>query len=271
MQASPFTSAHSKLARARKHLDDLRAAIVAFLATQPYEVMREEEISSGDLVYKLRTCHEVPGDLSLIIGDVLHNLRSALDHLAWRLVELNNKTPNRNTQFVICANQTAFQNRVAQGALREMSQTARTFIENLHPYRGGDDILWQLNELENIDKHRLLLVTGNAFNSLGLAWKFTAPGKPDTSITLPLDMRPTDRSFPLHQGAEVLRVNKAARQSHDLSFPIQLQEPNFTFDIGFADGAVMTGEPVEEKLEEMYTRVEQILRLADLQLSNSTT
>ena len=66
---------------------------------------------------------------------------------------------------------------------------------------------------------------------------------------------------------EVCRESKAARQSHDPSFPIQLQEPKFIFDIGFADGTVMTGEPVEEKLGEMYTRVEEILRLADQQFS----
>jgi hypothetical protein len=264
MQASPFTGAHSKLARARKHLDELRAAIAAFFAAQPYEVLHEEEISTGDLIYKLRICHEVPGDWSLIVGDVLHNLRSALDHLAWRLVELNNNTPSRHIQFVICANQAAFQ-RAAPNNLRGVSQTAMTFIENLHPYRGGDDLLWQLNELNSIDKHRLLLVTGSAFRSLGLAWKFT-----EASITLPLNLRPADRLFPLRHGVELLRVMKAARQSHDPSFPIQREEPKFIFDIGFADGVVMTGEPVEEKLEEMYTHIEKILHLADRQLSTST-
>ena len=270
MQSSPFTGAHNKLARARRHLDEIRAAIAAFFATQPYEIMREEETSTGDLVYRLRIHQEVPGDWSLIVGDVLHNMRSALDHLAWRLVELNNNTPGRHTQFVICADQAAFQ-RAAPNNLRGVSQTAMTFIENLRPYRGGDDLLWQLNELDSTDKHRLLLVTGGAFRSLDLAWKFTAPGQPDAAITLPLALRPADRLFPLRHGVEIFRVMKAARQSRDPAFPITEEEPKFTFDIGFADGVVMTGEPVVEKLEEMHTHIEEILRLADLQLGTSTT
>jgi hypothetical protein len=146
MQANPFTGAHGKLTRARKHIEELRAAIAAFFATQPYEIMQEEDTSTGDLIYRLRIHHEVPDDWSLIVGDILHNMRSSLDHLAWRLVELNNKIPGRHTQFVISADQAAFQ-RAAQTNLRGVSQTAMTFIENLHPYRGGDDLLWQLMNL----------------------------------------------------------------------------------------------------------------------------
>ena len=59
MQASPFTGAHNKLVRARRHLEELRAAISAFFATQPYEVVQLEETSTGDLTYTLRIHHEV--------------------------------------------------------------------------------------------------------------------------------------------------------------------------------------------------------------------
>jgi hypothetical protein len=102
-----------------------------------------------------------------------------------------------------------------------------------------------------------------------MAWKFTDPKQLEAAIILPLALLPADRLFPLRQGAEIFRVMKAARQSHDPSFPIQEEEPKFTFEIGFSDGVVMTGEPVEEKLEEIYTRIEKILLLANQQFSIS--
>ena len=70
---------------------------------------------------------------------------------------------------------------------------------------------------------------------------------------------------------ELFRVKKAARQSQEPTFPIKQGEPQFNIEIGFADEVVMTGEPVVEKLEEMHTHIEEILRLADLQLGTSTT
>ena len=70
---------------------------------------------------------------------------------------------------------------------------------------------------------------------------------------------------------ELFRVKKAARQSQEPTFPIKQGEPQFNIEIGFADEVVVTGEPVVEKLEEMHTHIEEILRLADLQLGTSTT
>ena len=70
---------------------------------------------------------------------------------------------------------------------------------------------------------------------------------------------------------ELFRVKKAARQSQEPTFPITQGEPQFNIEIGVADGVVVIGEPVIEKLEEMHTHIEEILRLADLQLGTSTT
>ena len=39
---------------------------------------------------------------SLILGDLLHNLRSALDHLAWQLVVDGGGTPSQDTNFPVC-------------------------------------------------------------------------------------------------------------------------------------------------------------------------
>jgi len=45
--------------------------------------------------------------------------------------------------------------------------------------KGGNDVLWQLHELNNVDKHRLILTVGSAVRSTDLGDYFVqcaAPG-----------------------------------------------------------------------------------------------
>jgi hypothetical protein len=60
-----------------------------------------------------------------------------------------------------------------------MTQQAVAAIDALKPYKGGNDVLWQLHELNNVDKHRLILTVGSAVRSTDLGDHFVqcaAPG-----------------------------------------------------------------------------------------------
>jgi len=97
-----------------------------------------------------------------------------LDHLIWQLVAANGGTPGRDHMFPICTfpptNKAQFKDKV-----RGIDPAAEKLIDVVQPYRTSDDSLWFLTELDNIDKHRLLLVTAmrqqdaNAILDLGQA------------------------------------------------------------------------------------------------------
>jgi hypothetical protein len=111
--------------------------------------------------------------LSLLIGEVLHNLRSALDTLAYSLaVAYTKPLPEKAAQgseFLIVGDvdgqghagvgsglfQNARQRRI--GAWHPDAQTA---VEGLQPYHRGNKFrqhpLWILHELDRFNKHRLL-------------------------------------------------------------------------------------------------------------------
>lgn len=106
---------------------------------------------------------EVPLETSVAVGDVVHNLCSALDHLAWALVESNGGSPSEDTDFPIILERLTVKNQplplkldghIAPGALTE--------IERLQPYHAGHPNLaamtplGKLRELSNVDKHRYL-------------------------------------------------------------------------------------------------------------------
>src|SRR5690349_23584118 len=52
-------------------------------ATYPVEF--DDDLASGDRIYRLADAPPIPITMPIIAGDAIQNLRSALDHLAYRL------------------------------------------------------------------------------------------------------------------------------------------------------------------------------------------
>jgi hypothetical protein len=56
-----------------------------FQASEPYTLNPEPGDKPNEIAYRLRIRREAPAHISTVVGDVLHNLRSALDSLAYEL------------------------------------------------------------------------------------------------------------------------------------------------------------------------------------------
>src|SRR5262245_10290342 len=100
----PFNSARMKLLWAQRHLDFLFADMQAFFGERPDQSSRTEPASKADLVHSpFRFPPVVPWSLS--VGDAVHNMRCALDHIAFELavadLRLRNlsKKPSHDTGF----------------------------------------------------------------------------------------------------------------------------------------------------------------------------
>src|SRR4051794_7588458 len=91
----------ARIERAKGHVVELNAAVAAFLHSQPYEIGTKHNPITRQLIYYLTKVEATPASFSVILGDVLQNLRSALDHLFWLLTVANGKTPGRDTYFPI--------------------------------------------------------------------------------------------------------------------------------------------------------------------------
>jgi hypothetical protein len=116
----------------------------------------------------------------LLIGEFAHNARSALDYLAWQLVKANGQSPNRFTQFPIVFTPWDWHGRFGARRLRGASERHVGMVELLQPYGRphADGFYWTshdflehplavLSFLSNEDKHRVLLVTTAALQSIG--------------------------------------------------------------------------------------------------------
>src|SRR6266511_5499376 len=69
----------AKANRAKEHIDSLRRQVEEYRASAPYSLTPEPTERPDRLAYRLRFSKPAPVTISTTVGDVLHNLRAALE------------------------------------------------------------------------------------------------------------------------------------------------------------------------------------------------
>lgn len=186
-----LADAYLKAARAREHLDSLCEELRVYYKSKPCKFKEQTDIKNQR--YRIRIHIVDPPDrLSLIAGDVFGCLRASLDHMVWALSSFNTTSYAEGTQFPILEEPNA---RRFKSQTKNIPAGAVAIIESLQPYSRGKDrkaieehLLWRLNKLCNIAKHRRLPVHGSVVD-------FKLP------VSIPHSMVVCDSdtmSFPLH-------------------------------------------------------------------------
>ena len=149
----------AKFERAIKERDALQREIEDFSQAQRDLITHEVHEDAGEQIWIFRgETPRPPIDWSVRLGEVVYNLRSALDHLVWQLVLANGRRPGRHSAFPIFIDQGQFEDK-AEPLLRGVSPNVKATIKSLQPCYGSDLHLWRLNGLRNIDTHRHLNLT----------------------------------------------------------------------------------------------------------------
>jgi hypothetical protein len=129
----------------------------------------------------------------ILVGEILYNLRSALDHLAWLLVQLAGKQPGDRTTFPVKFSPFDKRGRLVGAQLDPKIDDDRIMelVEECQPYRGSvpgsltppdRDPLWELHRLNIIDKHRTLLVVAGLFAVNEVWWGWSDERGPSPTV-----------------------------------------------------------------------------------------
>ncbi len=171
----PLTGPRLKVRRAKRQIKTLTRAEDAILVKAHYCLVRAEyNPKTQKYVYRVSASINPPVDWGVRIGEVAHNLRSALDGLIWQLALITTKTPAPNTQFPIFRVGSTMRKRRGnkiphfecdgRRMIRDLRPEHQAVIERLQPYKAGrggrSNLLYALQEINNADKHRLIQVLG---------------------------------------------------------------------------------------------------------------
>ena len=164
----PLDGCWAKIERANENIKDLETEIFAFVQPDPYTI-------AGNVNHQTKECtfvanaKTIPLRFSVLAGEIIHHLRSSLDHLIWALALQHHATPDPNIGFPICLTEEKFIAARKGRKINGISGSALAIIERLQPYRNtdwrntvSDNPLRIIQEFNNTDKHRLLAVVVSA-------------------------------------------------------------------------------------------------------------
>lgn len=244
-----------KIEHAKQLKEELQKEIKSFLDSQPYKVDVKLDLESKRPVYYLVKADKVPERIALVTGDIIQNLRSSLDHLAYKLFTASVKedVAGRHIYFPIANNFDQYEkdkSRKTEG----LTQQAKDLIDSVKPYKGGNDIIWKIHELSNLDKHRLLVTVGSSFKSVGIGThirKSMIEAFPNVNPpAISLFIKPANSLFPLKVGDKLFMDAPNAKPIPDMQFK---------FSVVINEPKIVEGEPPTELVQTMIKSVSNLI------------
>lgn len=239
MDATAFASARLKVDRAVSLINELQSVLASFLKTDFYRLWLDADAEPGAYIVKYDT-QPLPPEIPLIIGDTIHNLHVALDHITSQIA----RDLGRDSEWVHFPKDET-RHRVAESSRLALIVEAapslkEVILDQICPYKGGRYALWEIGKLDNIDKHKLLVPT-LGINRLARVSAMDEDGNQISGVTL----------------------NVAAGNKIDLaefSAPAKITDYGKpAFNIAFAKSSYFDGQPVIPTLIQLSQYVREVI------------
>jgi hypothetical protein len=213
-----------KIERANCHILELNQKLGGFFQGKPYRVLVETDPKAPQWhIWVVRVREKPPSDLATIVGDIVHNLFSALDLLACAAVRANGRGIS-DVCFPFAENANGVATAIDKAGVRKASPQVIAVFERLETYPGGKhEALLAIKRLDRDDKHRSIMPIAKvaSFNER-LINSITGDEVWPGLASLPLG--------PLEDGIELMRyppflsLNKKPGDEVDTSFHIVFGE-----------------------------------------------
>jgi len=187
--AMTLLSARLKVERASEHLKAFHREINAYIERHPQRLTSEVD-DEGWNVVSVELVRPIPDAVPLILGDAVHCLRSALDHIVYAVGTGRNRGSG---YYPICIEEVDYlkprgkppceRPSMRDEGLAAVPEHIRTIIDATQPYHGGarakEHVLAVLASLDNADKHRLVQPTLAVIRDPGTVTRVTNSPIPD--------------------------------------------------------------------------------------------
>lgn len=239
-----------KLYRALGQLRSLESDMDGWIKAHPLALAQKLNANEGQYVVRVGLIADPPTDFGLMLGDCIHNLRSALDHLVFELVRVNLKgtVPDKvahDCGFPVYGKKPPSPDEL-KDRIGSIDPRAQAVIKELQPYLRGKDLyahepLWMLHQLDISDKHHAIPLTVVSARQLNYGVIENA------TIIEQHDFTPCR----LKTGTEVMRF-RARKIEENAEMKVEYR---LAYSISFEEGPPGQGSPVIPTLETFYNYI----------------
>lgn len=150
-----FIQARVKLERAKRHIQDIDALFRSFVNSDFCKLRIEPDVDPSYHRVHIDTPIGLPFHIPCGIGDAAHNIRTAFDYVTSYVVGMGDRVsfPIAKTRDDLKQSGRAW-DKLKKGTHAAL---ADLILEEIQPYRGGRFKLWEITQLDNSDKHALLV------------------------------------------------------------------------------------------------------------------
>lgn len=160
-----LSGCRAKIERAHEHRNALEGEIEPVLNGEHHQIQSSAEFNLDTGYYLFRVA-KLPNEwrlrVAVILGDLVHTLRSTLDQLAWQLVLSYSGRPRKPQEKTSIEFPIKYRRKGLRStyAFSKIAPSDRTILDRAQPYNGpGNPKLHGLaiiRQLSNRDKHRVL-------------------------------------------------------------------------------------------------------------------
>jgi hypothetical protein len=168
----PFAGIAEKLKRANQNIQNLKAEIDTFLQRGDYPVLPHPDRETWQEAVDYHRNKRIPIRFGVLAGEIVHHLRSSLDHVIWHFSDGKSRSDDPNgLEFPIFEvepdptdkNALRRYNRKVQGITNTQ---VLTWIKEMQPYNAwpdvSDDALLIVHNMDRFDKHRELAIVDSS-------------------------------------------------------------------------------------------------------------
>jgi len=149
-----FSGPRAKLRAVRRHYKVFRDEMNRYIASNK-GALKIRVVPPSTEISVFAHLLPLPEDMSVIIGEIAHQLRSSLDLLACDLAKYSGATKVNDVYFPIARTKEGYFDKRSQNKIAKLLPDLRQAINDLKPY--DESILVALNALDGADKHQQLL------------------------------------------------------------------------------------------------------------------
>jgi hypothetical protein len=225
---------------ARKDIERLDIAFSDYFAAKPYGPFTEKDVKTGLYTHGLKISTNLPELLSRDAARIASDLRSALDQAGYATAVASGNTRLKYTYFPFSSDVAQMDN-VVKSRCKDLPQDIIALFRTFKAYRGGNDLLWSVNEIANGVKHRFIVPVGQ-YIAGGEIKHFTGSG---------------NMSFPpvWDRAKDEIVLCSSVMEGARIDYDIKLE-----FLVTFGNVEVVRGKPVIVVLKALNNMVDVIIK-----------